>query len=302
MFPEGKPSTETAARLQVAWSPSRLLRPTLTFAQRKPLGAAGGVVLIALTIIAVLAPFVSPYDPYEIHQDTVLGAPQRVFLLGTDELGRDVLSRVFFGARVSMYVGISSVLIGITLGFILGTLSGYFGGKFDLLFQRLIDALLSFPTVILALAIIAVLGAGINNVILALVIVLIPNTSRTIRSQVLSIKEMDYVLAATAVGSSSTRIIFRHLMPNCFAIYIILATLTLGLAITTEASLSFLGLGVPPDVPTWGGMLTTAARQYVRTAPWLAISPGIAVALAVFAVNLLGDSLRDVLDPRLRGR
>ena len=144
-----------------------------------------------------------------------------MFLLGTDELGRDVLSRVFFGARVSMYVGISSVLIGITLGFILGTLSGYFGGKFDLLFQRLIDALLSFPTVILALAIIAVLGAGINNVILALVIVLIPNTSRTIRSQVLSIKEMDYVLAATAVGSSSTRIIFRHLMPNCFATYII---------------------------------------------------------------------------------
>jgi peptide/nickel transport system permease protein len=302
MLSGGKPNTETSAQLHVGWSPSRLLRPTLTFAQRKPLGAAGGVVLIVLILIAILAPVVSPHDPYEIHQDTVLGAPQRVFPLGTDELGRDVLSRIFFGARISMYVGVSSVLIGVTLGFILGTVSGYVGGKFDLLFQRLIDALLSFPTIILALAIIAVLGAGINNVILALVIVLVPSTSRTIRSQVLSIKEMDYVLAATAVGCSSTRIISRHLMPNCFATYIILATLTLGLAITTEASLSFLGLGVPPDVPSWGGMLTVAARQYVRNAPWLAISPGIAVALAVFAVNLFGDSLRDVLDPKLRGR
>ena len=302
MLTQGKPDAGEVARPQLGWSPSRLLRPTLTFTQRKPLGAVGGFLLIVLILIAILAPVISPYDPYEINQDTVLGPPQQSFLLGTDELGRDVLSRVFFGARISIYVGVSSVLIGITLGFILGTVSAYVGGVFDLVFQRLIDALLSFPTVILALAIIAVLGSGINNVILALVITLIPTTSRTIRAQVLSLKELDYVLAATAVGSSPTRIIFRHLMPNCFAIYIVLATLSLGLAITTEASLSFLGLGVPPDVPTWGGMLTTAARQYLRTAPWLAISPGIAVALAVFAVNLLGDSLRDVLDPRLRGR
>ena len=280
----------------------RLLRATGTFARRKPLGAIGGVIIIALIIIAALAPFISPHEINKLYADDRLQPPQATYPLGTDELGRDVLSRVFHGARISLYVGLASVLIGISLGFILGMVSAYMGGKFDLLFQRCVDAMLSFPAIILAMAIMAVLGAALNNIIFALVIVITPSTARTVRSQVLSLKEMDYVLAARAVGASPLRIIFRHLAPNTSALYIILATITLGTAITTEASLSFLGLGVPRDIPTWGGMLTVASQQYIKLAPWLALSSGIAIALAVFGANLLGDSLRDVLDPKLRGR
>ena len=278
------------------------VRAAIDFSRRKPMGAVGAGILIALLLIAVFAPAISPQDPYKPDAGAIFATPGSGYPLGADEAGRDVMSRLFFGARISMYVGVVSVLIGITLGTVLGVVSAYVGGRFDLIIQRFVDALLSFPVIIMGLAIMSVLGASVTNVILALVIIMVPRTARTVRSQALSIKEFDYVLAARAVGCSPLRIVFRHIMPNLFATCIILSTITLGLAITTEASLSFLGIGVPPDVPTWGTMLRAAADAFINVAPTLAIFPGTAIALAVFGANLLGDAMRDVLDPKLRGR
>ncbi len=298
----GNRTEEGLSELEAVRPPHRLWQTVLTFSKRKPIGAAGGAILLILVVIALFAPWISPYDPYEIFADNRKAPPQLSYPLGTDQLGRDVMSRVFYGARISLYVGLLSVAAGITLGFVLGSVSAYIGGTFDLVFQRLVDAMIAFPGIILALTLIAVLGSSVNNIIYALIAVLWPGASRTIRSQVLSLKEMDYILAARAVGMSPTRIVFRHIMPNCFALYIILATITLGTAIITEASLSFLGLGIPGDVPSWGGMLARASQEFIKSAPWIALSSGIAIALAVFGVNLLGDALRDVLDPKLRGR
>ena len=198
-------------------------------------------------------------------------------------------------------VGMISVLIGITAGSLFGVVSAYWGGAFDLVVQRLVDAFMAFPVIIMAMGIVAVLGSSITNVIIALVLVLTPNSIRTVRSQALAIKEMDYILAARAVGVPPWRIVLLHIVPNCFALIIILATLNLGFAIIVEASLSFLGVGVPPNIATWGGMVANAGTTYIKTAPWLAIFPGIAIAMVVMSVNLFGDALRDVLDPRLRG-
>jgi ABC-type dipeptide/oligopeptide/nickel transport system permease subunit len=248
---------------------------------------------------AILAPVVAPYDPLE--QEWVKFTPPTTEnLLGTDQLGRDVLSRIIYGARVSMYVGIISVLVGISAGTLVGIVSAYFGGIVDLVVQRLVDALMGFPPVILALALMAALGGSVNNVIIALVVVLLPGAIRVIRSQVLSIKELDYVLAAQAIGARPLRVMLRHILPNVLASYIVLGTITLGFAIIIEASLSFLGVGVSPDVPTWGSMLSDGANRYIRDAPWLAVFPGLAISIVVFAINFLGDALRDVLDPRLR--
>jgi len=272
------------------------------FARRKPLGMAGAVVLVAMVFVAIFAPLLAPRDPYDT--DAVNSRylpPGRTMLLGGDIVGRDAMSRLIYGTRISLTVGLTSVFIGLAIGSLAGTSSAYFGGKFDLAMQRIIDGLMAFPALILALAVMAVLGSSINNVIAALVVVFVPGITRIIRSQVLSIKEMDYVLAARAVGAGPWRIIFRHIFPNIFATLLVLATITLGWAIVVEASLSFLGVGVPPDIPSWGSMLSGAAQTYIRTAPWLIIGPGVAIALAVFSVNLFGDALRDVLDPRLRG-
>ena len=251
-------------------------------------------------LIALIAPVVSPHNPRRLNADHVFAPPSAERLLGGDSVGRDVLSRVIFGSRVSLGVGLASVGIGITIGTLLGIVSAYFGGKFDLLIQRIVDAFLAFPAIILGLTIVAVLGSSVFNVILALVFVLTPGAVRTARSQALAIKEMDYVLAARAVGADSWRIVMRHLVPNCMAIFIILFTITLGLAIIVESSLSFLGVGIPPNVPSWGGMLSEAGAGTFKRAPWMAIVPGLAISSVVFAVNLLGDALRDVLDPRLR--
>ena len=272
------------------------------YARRKPLGAIGGGILALLILIAILAPVLSPSDPNTIHDKDLVANPSWEFPLGTDPIGRDVMSRLFYGARVSLFVGLASITIGVTAGALVGAISAYYGGKFDLIVQRFVDAFIALPGIILALALMAALGSSVINIIIALIAVLAPSAIRTVRSQALAIKELDYVLAARAVGASDLRIIVRHIVPNCMAIFIILATLNLGYAIIVEASLSFLGVGVPPNVPTWGSMLSEGGGlTYMYTAPWLTLFPGIAIALAVFGVNLLGDSLRDVLDPRLRG-
>ena len=273
-----------------------------TFFRRKPLGAFGAMVAVILVVFAVFAPFIATADPRETdvsHKFAGPGSSERI--LGGDSLGRDVFSRLVYGSRVSLLVGLLSVLFGTTAGFLIGIATAYFGGIVDLTIQRIVDALQAFPFLLLALAIMAALGASTTNVIIALTIVFVPGAARTIRSQALSIKEMDYVLSARAVGASDWRIILRHMVPNCSATFIVLATISLGVAIIAEASLSFLGIGVSPDTPSWGGMLTGASQNYVSVAPWLGVFPGLAIAIVVFAWNLLGDSLRDVLDPRLRG-
>lgn len=271
------------------------------FVRRYPLGALGGAILLTMILTAIFAPLIAPHDPQETSVELQYAPPGRERILGGDHLGRDVLSRLIYGARISLSVGLLSVGIGVTAGTLIGTFSAYAGGTVDLVVQRLVDALMGFPPIILALALMAALGASMNNVVIALVVILLPGTTRVVRSQTLSIKERDYVLAAQAISAGSVRIMLRHILPNVAATYIVLSTITLGFAIVVEAALSFLGVGIPPDVPTWGGMLTLGASRYVDTAPWLAVFPGIAITLVVFSVNMLGDALRDVLDPRLRG-
>ena len=292
---------ENILSLPAGVRPKPTLRQNLVkFAKDKPLGAFGGIIAALLIIVAVLAPVIAPHDPVATDHNNVLAAPSVNMILGGDHIGRDVFSRLVYGARISLLVGILSVLFGVTIGLAVGLVSGYFGGIVDLGAQRIMDAVMAFPALILALSIMAVMGASIVNVIIALAAVFVPGAARTIRSQALSIKEMDYVLAARAIGSSDLRIMIRHMAPNLAATYIVLATISLGWAIVVEASLSFLGVGVPPSVPTWGGMLT-GATKYVETAWWVAVFPGLAIAIVVFAWNLLGDGLRDVLDPKLRG-
>ena len=283
-----------------------VFKPLMRFVRRKPLGAIGGVILVILIIVAIITPFVQPQDPSDIHIFERYAAPGatvegETFYLGSDQLGRDVLSRLMNGARISLYVAFVSVGIGVTLGALLGMVTAYVGGHLDLLFQRIVDSMMSFPALIFAMGIMAVLGASLNNIIFTLVIILMPGSSRIIRSEALVVKETVYVEAARAIGSSDWRIIFRHVLPNCLSPYIVFATANLGFAIVVEASLSFLGVGVPPDVPSWGGMLAVAGQKYVEVSPWLVVFPSIAISLVVFGFNLFGDALRDVLDPRLRG-
>lgn len=271
------------------------------FARRKPLGAAGGVIVVGLVLVATLAPLLAPFNPYKQYLEDVFRPPGAPYFLGTDDLGRDILSRIIWGARVSLYVGLLAVISGTTVGGVAGLVSGYVGGKMDMLLQRLMDALMSFPTLILALSIMAALGTSLSNVVIAIAIVEIPRASRVMRSTSLSVKEMQYVEASRAVGSSGWRIVFRHVLPNCLAPYIVLATAELGAAIIVEASLSFLGLGTPPPEPSWGGMLARSGRSYLERAPWIAIFPGLVMSMVVFGFNLLGDAVRDIWDPRLRG-
>jgi peptide/nickel transport system permease protein len=269
------------------------------FVTRQPLGAAGAVIVLALILVAVAAPRLAPHGPKEVSFAPYL-APSAEFPMGTDQVGRDVLSRVIWGARLSLYVGVVSVVFGVTLGSVWGAVTAYFGGAADAGSQRVVDSLMALPPIILALSLMAALGQSVNNVILALVILLTPTAARTIRSVALGVVATPYIEAARAVGSSHWRIIGRHLIPNCMAAYIVLVTTNVSYAIVVEASLSFIGAGAPPDEPSWGGMLT-AGVQAIETAPWMLFFPGLAISLAVFGLNLLGDSIRDLTDPRLRG-
>jgi peptide/nickel transport system permease protein len=271
------------------------------FCRKKPLGAAGGVIMLVIVLTAIFANQLQTYDPIATDAANTLARPSAEHWLGADHLGRDIYSRIVHGARVSLVVGIASTLAGSILGGIIGLLSGYLGGKTDLITQRVMDILQGLPLLVLALVMSAALGPSVENVIIAISIPIIPRAARVIRSSVLSIREMQYVEAARAVGLRHLRIAFRHILPNTIGPFIVLCTAQLGSAILVEAALSFLGLGVPEPYPSWGRMLSVSAAEYAQKAPWLVLFPGLAISLAVFGSNLLGDALRDTLDPRLRG-
>jgi peptide/nickel transport system permease protein len=286
--------------------PARRARPSawttlVRFCRKKPLGAAGGVIMLLILLTAVFADQLQTYDPIATDAAQSLAPPSWEHWLGSDHLGRDIYSRIVHGARVSLMVGVASTLMGSVLGGIIGLLSAYVGGKTDLITQRFMDILQGLPLLVLALVMSAALGPSVGNVILAISIPIIPRAARVIRASVLTIREMQYVEAARAIGLRHLRIAFRHILPNTMGPFIVLATAQLGGAILVEAALSFLGVGVPEPYPSWGRMLSVSAAEYAQKAPWLVLFPGIAISLAVFGSNLLGDALRDTLDPRLRG-
>jgi len=279
----------------------------MQFATTQPLGAAGLVTALVMAIAGALAPLIAPYNPVAISFSDMLAPPSWEHPLGTDNFGRDILSRILYGARTAIVMGLVSALIGSTLGAIIGVVSAYFGGVVDLLIQRVVDIFLSLPIIVLALVVVAMLGRNLVlgfdfNLILAISIPIAPQVARVVRSSALSIREMAYVDAARVAGYSTRRIIFRHMAPNLMAPYLIMLTAFIAQAILLEASLSFLGLGVTEPSPAWGLMLAGNAVDFYRQAPWMIIFPGLAISLAVFSFNLLGDSLRDWLDPKARLR
>lgn len=279
---------------------TRLRRRLLNFAKRKPLGAIGGVLVFAMVVLALLAPVLATHNPDAQSGDILMG-PSGSHLFGTDRFGRDVFSRILYGARISLWVGLVSLSIGTIVGTILALISGYFGGKWDLFIQRVMDSILAFPALVLAMAIVSTLGNSTTNVMVAIGILFIPNTARVVRSAVLVAREEVYVEAARVLGCRDRRVMFRHILPNVTAPIIVLVTVGLGNAIIIEASLSFLGLGTPSPASSWGRDLSDT-RAFWTTSSHLFWPPAIAISLAVFGFNLLGDALRDVLDPRLRNR
>jgi peptide/nickel transport system permease protein len=284
-----------APRARAAWGPA-----VREFCVRRPLGAIGAAIIVVMLAVALLAPLIARYDPVMNDFAAMLSAPSRAHWLGTDAFGRDVLSRLVYGSRTALLVGFGASVFGATIGAVLGVASAYFGGRADLYLQRVMDVFLAFPLIILALALVAILGNSIPNLILAIMVPMVPRSALVIRASALAIREMPYVDAARAAGFGHGRIILRHMLPNVMAPYLIMLTAFLGQAILAESSLSFLGLGVQEPIPAWGLMLRGAAVEFAEAAPWMAIFPGLAISLSVFAFNLFGDSLRDALDPRLR--
>jgi peptide/nickel transport system permease protein len=291
---------QTLDELTRAAPRARWIAAIVAFVRERPLGAIGAGIILLMVAAAATAGLIAPYNPLENDYAAMLAAPNVEHWLGTDAHGRDVLSRVLYGSRTALMVGLGASLLGATLGSLIGVASAYFGGRVDLLVQRVMDVFFAFPVIILALAVVAVLGTGAGNVILAIATPMVPRCARVVRSSALAIREMPYVDAARASGFTHSRIILRHMLPNVMAPILIMATAFLGEAILLEASLSFLGLGVQEPTAAWGLMLRGAAVEFAETAPWMAIFPGLAISLAVFGFNLFGDSLRDALDPRLR--
>ena len=273
----------------------------LELCRKQPLGVFGLAIVFVMILAAILAEVVAPNDPLQEHFDAMLAAPSAEYLLGTDEFGRDILTRLIYGSRTALLVGFVCAIVGATGGLVLGVASAYFGGLFDLILQRILDVFMAFPLIILALAVVATLGPGIENVMIAIILPFVPQCARVVRSNALAIREIPYVDAARALGFSDARIILRHMVPNVMAPYLIMLTTFLGQAILLEASLSFLGLGVQDPTPAWGLMLSNAS-EFFEGAPWVAVYPGIAISLSVFGFNLFGDSVRDVLDPKMRSR
>ena len=285
---------KAGAHVAGRWSAVRFL------ARRYPLGAVGAAIMAMCVFAAVFANYITVYDPLSTNAALSLAQPSAQHWLGCDFMGRDVYSRIVYGARVSLAVGLGSLGLGLTCGVIIGLTSGYLGGWVDLAVQRLIDILQSLPLLVMALLMTASLGPSLRNTIIAISIALVPSSARVVRASTLSLREQPFVESAKAIGMSELRIAFRHVLPNTLAPLVVLATAQLGATILIEAALSFLGLGVPEPYPSWGRMLSESAAEYVRTAPWLVIFPGVAISLIVFGTNLLGDALRDVLDPRQR--
>jgi peptide/nickel transport system permease protein len=270
------------------------------FARRYPLGAGGAVIMAGFVLAAVFAPWLTIYDPVSTNAAASLAPPSAAHWLGCDFMGRDLYSRILYGARVSLVVATGSMLLGSSLGVTIGLLSGYLLGWVDLVAQRFLEVMQSLPLLVMAIIMAAALGPSMHNTILAIAFPLIPSVARVIRANTLSLREQPFIEAAKAIGMSETRIALRHVLPNTLAPLIVLMTAQLGAVILIEASLSFLGLGVPDPHPSWGRMLSESAAEYVRTAPWLVIFPGAAISLVVFGTNLMGDALRDLLDPRQR--
>jgi peptide/nickel transport system permease protein len=298
------PTSRTIAAIADEFSEVRRsrLRSALNFCRRQPLGTFGMVLVVIMAIAGLTADWIAPYNPTANDFAAMTEAPSWAHWLGTDQFGRDQLSRIIFGARTALIVGFSCAIIASVTGLVLGVGSAYFGGRFDLYLQGVLDVVMAFPLIIMALAMVAIFGAGAHNVIVAITIPLIPRCARVLRSSALSIREVPYVDAARASGFGHARIILRHMAPNVMAPFLILLTAFVGQAILAEATLSYLGLGVQEPVPAWGLMLQGGAEEYASTAPWIAIFPGLAIALTVFGFSLFGDALRDALDPKLRDR
>jgi peptide/nickel transport system permease protein len=296
---QGTGELNTPARVGLPRGRSRWRRGLRLLAEQ-PLGALGLAIFLILVALAVFAPVIAPHHPTLQDIPNRFASPSREHFFGTDHLGRDLFSRIVYGSRTSLFVGIGTVAIGTSLGTVIGLVSAYYR-RVDFILQRLVDALLAIPLFILAVAVVAMLGPNMTNTVIALAIAFIPNTARVMRAQALSIQQRPFIEAARAAGANDLRILVRHLAPNCFAPYIILASTGLAVAILAEAGLSFLGLGTPPPRPSWGHMLSGSAQQFALTAPWLAVFPGLAITIVVLGFSLFGDALRDVLDPRLRG-
>jgi peptide/nickel transport system permease protein len=289
-------SEEALLRKRTPW------RLALNFCRRKPLGTLGLAIVLVIIAAGICADWIAPFDPEENDFNAMMQAPNLVHLFGTDQFGRDIFSRLVFGARTAMLVGFGAAVGGGLIGLVLGVASAYFGGWFDLIFQRVLDVLMAFPLIILALAVVSVFGTGVFNVMIAITIPLIPRCGRVVRASALAVREVPYVDAARALGFGDARIILRHMVPNVVAPFLILLSAFVGQAILAEAGLSYLGLGVQEPVAAWGLMLQGSAEDYATTAPWIAIFPGLAIVLTVLGISLFGDALRDAIDPKLRDR
>ena len=295
----------TAAALAITYKVPVRRHPVLHFMVHQPLGAAGLAVIVVMGLAAIFAPLIAPYDPLTVDYNAMLATPSWEHWIGTDTFGRDVLSRIIYGSRTALAVGFLASFLGSTGGAVIGVVSAYFGGKIDMVIQGVMDVLLSFPIIVLALAVVAILGQNIVlgidvNLVVAIAIPMLPRVARVVRASALAIRELPYIDAARTSGFSHTRIIFRHIVPNVVAPYLIMLTAYVAQAILSEASLSFLGLGVTEPTPSWGLMLSGAAADFYQQAPWMIVFPGLAISLAVFAFNLFGDSLRDWLDPKIK--
>ncbi|MEM7535631.1 MAG: ABC transporter permease [Chloroflexota bacterium] len=294
--------TEQIAKPEDAMKRSGRLKTIAQFTRQKPLGAFGAAIIVVFFIAAIFADMLAPFDPLETNYGSMMQPPSFANWMGTDVFGRDILSRILYGSRTAMLIGFTTSFVAATLGAVIGVFSAYQGGTTDLLIQRVMDVILSFPLIVMALAMVAVLGVGTSTLVLAIVVPMIPRATRVVRASALSIRESLYVESAEVIGAKPSRIIYLHMLPNVMGPYLIMLTSFLGQAILLEASLSFIGLGVAEPTPAWGLMLKGAAEQFIEQAPWMSIFPGLAISLAVFGFNVFGDALRDVLDPKLRLR
>ena len=279
----------------------RLAAFLIRLLKEQPLGTACGMIVLLLILVAIFADSLAPYPYKEMHLRDRMSGSSVQYLLGTDQMGRDLLSRLIIGARISIVVGLAATALNVVVAVLIGGISGFLGGKLDLAAQRFVDAWMAFPGLLLLLTIMSIVGRGLPQIIVVLGITGGIGSSRVVRGAVIGIKENDYFLAAKAVGTPTTKILIHHVLPNIMAPVIIIFSINIGAVILSEASLSFLGFGLPPDVPSWGGLLSREGRKYMEQAPWLAFWPGLALTIVVYSLNMFGDAMRDLLDPRLRG-